>query len=27
MVQITSVIDNEIPITVFDFLLINDINI
>ena len=27
IVQITSVIDNEIPITVFDFLLINDINI
>ena len=27
IVQITSVIDKEIPITVFEFLLINDINI
>jgi hypothetical protein len=26
-VQITSVIDKETPITVLDFLLINDINI
>ena len=27
IVQITSVIDKEIPVTVFEFLLINDINI